>query len=581
MFKIFNGNITQLNQGDLQGKLYNTFNCDLTYEKGKMCISPRTILTTDSVQDALSSWQGSPVGFKYFDTKWFTVVTGGVMLNDGTPQGKFAFDTGSGRPTTTCNSGYSDLEVFGSVLLVTTTDKLFSKVTVGGTGTGGYTERRTFATPSATPSHMLCVRNDRAYWVDSRGQIFSMDTAFTTVTTTGQTYTFKVPDNHDVIFMRPHSAGIYIGTLDPNGGSGYVYDWNGVTANTWQNRYKVNAQGALAGELDDNGILHVMNSDGVLLKFTGGGFIEAGKLPVKRDLLYKATSVIINDRFIHPNGMDFIDGNLSLLINNRLNSTSEVKYRENIHSGIWEFDGVSLYHKYSPSYTTSTTITDYGQTTLESVGGLSNCSDIFETLDNKKGNFLAGAKYYINATGSSFGIWTDNYYDTLEKAGFFQTVQIRASEVKEMWQKVTTLYIPTQGFRFVVKYRTEREPHVDMNITWTGTNTFTTTQVGLSVGDEITIIQGTGSGRIAHISNVSFSTPNFTVTLDEEITGVTGTARARKENWKKIGTITSTESKFSEEGIGQPDTLVEIKVAMLGIGELTIDELVLDNAKQQ
>jgi hypothetical protein len=120
-----------------------------------------------------------------------------------------------------------------------------------------------------------------------------------------------------------------------------------------------------------------------------------------------------------------------------------------------------------------------------------------------------------------------------------------------------------------------------MDITWTGTNTFTTTQVGLSVGDEITIIQGTGSGRIAHISDISFSTPNFTVTLDEEITGVNGTARARKENWKKLGTITSTERKFSEEMIGQPDTLVEIKVAMLGIGELTIDELVLDNAKQQ
>lgn len=144
---------------------------------------------------------------------------------------------------------------------------------------------------------------------------------------------------------------------------------------------------------------------------------------------------------------------------------------------------------------------------------------------------------------------------------------------------ITALYDATAGFNFVIKYRTEKPVYTDFDITWTSTTSFTTTQTGLAVGDEITIIQAKGSGRIAHISAISFSSPNFTVTLDETITGVTGTARARSENWKKLKAITKVNQKYEERIIGQPDTLVELKVAMLCTGEATIDELILDNKK--
>lgn len=362
-----------------------------------------------------------------------------------------------------------------------------------------------------------------------------------------------------------------------------VFEWDGVTANKWNRAYKPFAQGALAGYVSQD-VPYVMNSNGELLQFTGSGFKVVGTLPVRRNKLYKATAISTNDRFIHPNGLCAIDGYISAFINNRDNNTDTVEYQENIHSGIWEYDDTSFYHKYSLSYRTRPdtggSITDYGQIAISRAGGLAETPDIFGTSEVLKGNFLMGATYFTDATTTAHGIWTDSYYDEVEKAGFFTMQQIRASNILEMFNCVNTLYTPLSGFKFVVKYRTERTNHVDFSITWTSTDTFTTTQTGLAKGDEITIIQGKGSGRIAHISAIS-GTTTFTVTLDEQITNVSGTAKARQQNWVKIGVIDSTGSKYQESTISSPDTMLELKVAMLGTGDVTVDEMILDNAKQK
>lgn len=579
MYKIFNGNITQLNTGTLEGKLFNSFNCDLTFNKGKMSIAQRTILNTDSITN-----MGMPIGFKYFDTRWFTIAGNRVFSNAGTPQGAFTEDSSSGVPTD-CSVDYSDIELFNDTLLVASADKLYTKASAGGAGTGAYTARRTFS--SVSDYHALCTYNNRAYWLDLNEppRIYSMDTSY--AVSTSSTYTMQLPAEYEVTWMRSYSNGILIGTIHRFGGEALVFDWDGVTENKWKRAYKVNAQGALAGYII-NDIAIIMNSNAELMQFTGSGFKEIGRLPIKRNLLYQATNTSTSNRFIHPNGLASINGYPCALINNRENNTTTVEYMENIHSGIWEYDGTSLYHKYALSYRTRPdaggSITDYGQITLNRVGGLAETPDLFGTSENLKGNFLAGAIAYGTSsisTGLKYGIWTDNYYDTEQKSAFFSTVQIRASDVKEMWKKITTLYDTTTGFNFVVKYRTDKPEYTDFDITFTSTNTFTTTQTGLAVGDEITIIQGKGSGRVAHISAISFSAPNFTVTLDETITGVvnTDTARARQENWIKLKAITKLNQKYEERLISDPDTLIELKVAMLCTGENTIDELILDNSK--
>ena len=150
-----------------------------------------------------------------------------------------------------------------------------------------------------------------------------------------------------------------------------------------------------------------------------------------------------------------------------------------------------------------------------------------------------------------------------------------------MFNAITLLYNPTTDNKFVVKYRTNRVEAVYFDITWVSQKSFTTTQVGIVAGDEITIIQGKGSGRIAHVSSVS-GTSTFTVVLDETIEIVNGTARARLEKWKKLGEITSTSRHFATFPASATGTWIEIKVAMLGTTqEVLIEDIDLSNKKQQ
>ncbi len=577
MYKIFNGNITQLNTGNLEGKLFNTFNCDLTFNKGKMSVAQRTILTTDSPTN-----MGLPIGFKYFDGLWFTIAGSRVFSNSGTPIGNFSEDASSGVPTN-CSEDFSDLENFNDTLMVASINGLYTKAR-NGFGTGAYTLRRSFS--GVSDYHALCTYNNRAYWLDLNEppRIYSMNTSYA-VSTSGD-YTMQLPAEYEVTWMRSYSNGILIGTIHRFGGEALVFDWDGVTSNKWNRAYKVNAQGALAGYVI-NDVAIIMNSNAELMQFTGAGFKEVGRLPIKRNLLYRATNTNTSNRFIHPNGLASINGYPCALINNRENNETTVEYMDNIHSGIWEFDGTSFYHKFSLSYRTRPdvggVITDYGQIALDRVGGLAETPDLFGTAENFKGNFLAGAIAYSTSsisTGLKYGVWTDNYYDDVEKSGFFSTQQIRASHIEDMWNMVTALYDVTGNIKFVVKYRTEKPIYSTFDITWTSQKSFTTTESSIKNGDEITIIQGKGSGRVAHVVGTpTESGGTYTVNLDETIEIVDGTARARKENWIKLDTIDDASTKFQSMAISAPDTLIELKVAMLCTGENTMDELILDNSK--
>lgn len=573
MYKLFQNNIKQLNIGDSQGTLYNSFNCDLSFNKGKLSIAPRTRITTNTITN-----MGTPCAFAFFNGLYYAVM-GTRLFKASNPQGAFAEVTaGGGSPYTAptdCDSRYSDLTVFNDNLIISTQSRIYRMNTseqfdVIATGL------------SSAQVRPVAVYNGRLYWTNLYYQIYSCDTAWT-VATLLTNYTLTLPVNEVVTFIKPYSAGLYIGTTKNDGSEGVVIDWDGKYWDGTGTRAKHNvyAQGALSAYVD-NRVFYIMNTDAILLQFNGGKFTEVSRLPVRRNALYNAnaTGSSGNDRFIHPNGMTMIDGNLSLLIN-ATNNDGNATQDENIHSGIWEFlpDTNTLYHKYSFSYNTiGGTQTDSGQIRIKSAGALYNTYDQTNFSDTQKGNFLAGAAFYSDATTVGYGVFTDNYYDTEQKAGFLSTVQLRAENFEDVWQKITTLFTPSDSFQFVWKYRTRRTEHTDFTITWTSTTTFTTTQVGIVEGDEITIIQGKGGGRIAHVVGTpTFSSPNYTVTLDEAITGVSGTAKARLQKWKKIGIINNINRFYQEVVIGNPSTLIELKCAMLATGEATIDELILDN----
>lgn len=572
MYKLFQNNIKQLNVGDVQGTLYNSFNCDLSYNKGKLSIAPRTRITTNTITN-----MGTPCAFVYFNGSYYSVM-GTRLFKASNPQGAFTEVTaGGGSPyvaPTDCDSRYSDLTVFNDNLIISTQSRIYRMNT---------SEQFELIDSSLSNAIIrpVAVYNRRLYWTRRYFEIVSCDTSWAISDTSSASYNITLPISSVVTFIKPHSVGLYIGTTKTDATEGFVIDWNAETKNTPRGEYNVYAQGALSAYVD-NRIFYIMNSDAILLQFNGGKFVEVARLPVRRNALYNAnaTGSTGNDKFIHPNGMTLIDNNLSLLIN-ATNNDGTGTQDENIHSGIWEFlpDTNTLYHKYSMSYNTiGGTQTDNGQIVLKSVGALINTPDFLSYTNAQKGNFLAGASFYSDATTVGYGAFTDNYYDTEQKAAFFSTVQLRAENFQDMWQRINTLYTPSDELNFVWKYRTRRTEPIDFTITWTSTTTFTTTQVGIVEGDEITIIQGKGSGRVAHVVGTpTFSSPNYTVTLDEPIINVTGTAKARLQKWKKIGIINNINRFYQEVVIGNPSTLIELKCAMVATGEATIDELILDN----
>ena len=569
--KLFNNDIKQLNIGDTQGVLYNTFNCDLTYNKGKLSVAPRTRITTNTITN-----MGTPAAFTYFNGYYYSVM-GTRLFKASNPQDDFVEVTaGGGSPYTApidCDSRYSDLTVFNGNLIISTQSRIYKMNT-----------SEQFDLVDSLLSNAIvrpvCVYHNRLYWNRLPNTIVSCDTAWAISDTSAASYNITLRNNLAITFLRPFTTGIYIGTITTDGTEGFVIDWNAETKNTPRFEYNIYAQGALAA-YNDNRIFYTMNSNAELLKFNGSGFTITSRLPIRRNALYNANASGSsgNDRFIHMNGMTLIDGNISMLIN-ATNNDGNATQDENIHSGIWEYvEGGTLYHKYSFSYNTiGGTQTDSGQIRIKTAGALYNTPDLIGFSDVQKGNFLAGCAFYSDATTVGYGVFTDNYYDTEQKAGFFSTVQIRTQNLEDVWQKINTLYTPSDAMQFVWKYRTRRTEPVDFTITWTSTTTFTTTQSGIVEGDEITILQGKGGGRIAHVTGTpTFSSPNYTVTLDEAITGVSGTAKARLQKWKKIGIINNINRFYQEVGIGQPSTLIELKCAMLVTGEATIDEIILEN----
>lgn len=572
MYKLFQNNIKQLNLGDAQGTLFNTFNCDLTYNKGKMSVAPRTRITTNTITN-----MGTPCAFAFYNGLYYSIM-GTRLFKASNPQGAFTVVVeGGGSPyvaPTDCDARYSDLTVFNGQLIISTESRIyrmdtFERFDVIDTGLSNAVIRP------------VTVYNNRLYYTRLPYTIVSCDTTYAISSTAASAYNITLSPSSVVTFIKPHSVGLYIGTTRTDATEGEVIDWNGETKNTPRAEYNVYAQGALSAYVD-NRLFYVMNSDAILLQFNGGKFVEVSRLPVKRNALYNAnaTGSSGSDRFIHPNGMTLIDNSLCLLINSTNNDGTGTQ-DENIPSGIWEFmpESNSLYHKYSMSYNTiGGTQTDNGQIMLKGVGALFNTYDLLSFTNVQKGNFLAGASFYSDATTVGYGAFTDNYFDDEQKAGYFSTVQLRTERFEDMWQRVTTLYIPSSSFNFVWKYRKKRTDHIDFTITWVSTTTFTTTQVGIVEGDEITIIQGKGGGRVAHVVGTpTFSSPNYTVTLDEAIINVSGTAKARLQKWKKIGIINNIDRFYQEVVIGNPSTLIELKCAMVAISEATIDELILDN----
>ena len=586
----------QLNNSDVNGTLYASFNLDLTENEGKVRLGKRLVINTNSSDAAeITSY---PCGFKVYGANRFAIAgasgVGYVFKGDVNkiyPSAvQFGKVTGSNTPTDV-DSLYSDIEVSNGALYVTGKGTSVYKTTDITLGT---TWATAISAGTTTCPHMLASFQARTYMTDNGSKIISWD-ASDTVASSG-TYTVDIgnPGSNVITFIRSSSNRIWIGTINTYGGKGYIYEWDGSTTTEVQKSYRLESAGVLSCVIKDD-VPYVMDVYGQLLVWNGGTFKKLTALNrIHNKLLYNPSSPNNfgeNNKFIHPNGMSIVKGRINLLINgSNIDNTTYINntIEETIPSGVWEYDeDKGLYHKHSVSLShVADTIVDYGQVKVNGVGALSELNNPSNDA-GRNGTFLAGVSYYTNTTTIKSGIFYDDSNDTLQKAGYFITSKLPAIDIngmpsiQNMYNNIYTMYksLLDTNDEIVIKYRKKEIDAVIVVATWTSITTFTTTtDLSALVGYEVEPILGVGSGKTSHIVTAPYVAGVCTVTLDKIYAIIVGTSQVRIQNWKKISTInTSSTATYDQAGIGELGNWIQFKIGMIFTGKDEIEKLVVIN----
>lgn len=552
---------------------------DFQTSLGVARVSPRLKLNTNGLD-------GCPVAFRYFDTKIWAIAGTKIYGNGGLPSSiSFSEDASSGVQTD-YTSDESDMEVFNGTLVTSTTDGLFSKAS-NSSGTGAWTQRDILNT-GGYHGMTYFKKFDRLYYSNQQDNILSIDTSWATADP-GASYAISLSADsvaYTITCLRSTSSRIWIGIIDKTNemGRGKILEWDGISSQI-TNEYKLEGQGCLAMVVDyENDAIYAMDSRGVLLGFSGGGFREVGRLPITDKLLDQANAATTN-RFIHPNGLMFTkERTIIALVNNK---NADGSYNENFQAGIYEFDlKGNCTHRYSPTYTTSTTVTDYGQSRLSRVGAL-NAANVYSASASRNGTFLAGMTYFTNGSSTSSGIFYDDSNDTVQKYGYFVTQWMESTQVKDFFQKLFVFFkqFLDSDDKIVLKYRKREISPTYIDITWASdTQRFiTSTNLTGKEGYEVEILQGTGAGKTAHITNIATAGSNYVITLDDTFTGVTtGTGKARVQNWIKIREITDEDIESEEASFdGSALFRAQFKVCLQLTGKGELRRLGIINSNQQ
>lgn len=245
----------------------------------------------------------------------------------------------------------------------------------------------------------------------------------------------------------------------------------------------------------------------------------------------------------------------------------------------------------SVNYFVALTLKDFGQNYLTSTGGL-----VTTDTKNNQYNGLAFSFRSANAVGTAanyFGIVQSQF----KNIGYIVTPKLESQGVEDIYQKVYIKYRPLKtNDTITVKYKDTdvvgiptTMPQKSSTCTWTSSTTleltgdFSEVVTYLDSSDdnecEVEIISGSGGGSISKISSITENAGVYTVTLADEIEGVSAsdTCNVKIDNWKLLGTITSAEPhNWKELPIAMTEKFAKLKIIMEGT-DVTIEELQIIN----
>lgn len=544
----------QTNRSDDLGSLWSTMGVDLQSNLANLRVAPRMLVAANTA--GLPNL-GIPTAFLYAENQLYAVC-GARIFQSLLPNSGWAENVDTGVPTN-CDAN-SDLAQFDGNVYVTAGTSLLRQSGPG----NSWSSQQTISSGGTSHAMTRFEVFNRLYFVSDTDLVESIDTSNNL---SDGSYELDLSDTTygGISCMVSNSNSIWIGTIGTNSNSGQfanVLQWDGISSGLTKS-YELRARYVLAMCVYED-IPYLMDSDGILQKFNGYTFEEIGRLPF--------VNKPPRSSFIARNGMTPTKNGTILINVMNLNTGSTSTYQENIPSGVWEWsEDFGFTHKFSPSYTPGSgtaTITDFGQNIISAPGAILDVSQLFPNTAARNGSIIAGATYFTDASTTTNGIFVDDSNNTIIKKGYFVSTWFFSREVQDKWERLWAIFrrLLTSNDSIVFKYRVTEEDPTYADITWVNTTSFTTTTNPSAywtsgVGGEVEVLQGTGSGSCAHITNIVNNSGTYTVTLDTAITGVTtGTAKVRFQKWIKLNpTITGQVKSWEQLAIGASNPRIQIK----------------------
>lgn len=519
------------NYSDKLGDFVESFSIDLTKEYGSFMPSKMNLVysSDDSTDLELA------VGFANFSDSFYLVTDDFVYDVANDLNGVWSKASTSGTEPTDTVESLSDMKPFNSALYVSSQTSVYKWS--GSTWTQPITTQLTNAHP-----HLMEVLGtgngaSRLYITDEYSKVHSINTSDVISATGAFTMDLGLSSEWTITMLKAGSDSLWIGCLNTDTGTGYMFQWDGATENTPTQSIPLTS-GVMAGVVLD-GVPYYVDTRGRLMKYVGTGFVEVDRINIKREFSMAETNSGTNIRFIHPNGMVVTDyGSILIFIENQ--TSLSTSFEDSTPSGIYEYTTqTGLYHKYA------LTNGDRGNIRVNRVGAIFFNRATTPSASNN-GTVICSAEYYDGST-LKYGLFVNDSNQEGQGYGYFVTPKLFGSSVEDVWKTVSPVHdiLTDASDKIVVKYRTREKNSITAECAWLNETTFTTTTdiTTFEVGDEVTIARGDGAGQTMHITAIEQSSTVYTITVDANPLSATGTFFGKFQNFKKLTTIDNSDSK--------------------------------------
>lgn len=525
------------------------------------------------------------------DMRWWAMSNTNVYQTSATNEG-FETDTSATTPTFTDNQDTGDIKAFDGKVYLAENGNLYRRTSADWT---------TISTGLPNGKQILEVYADRLY-IASDTEVDSMNTS-EVLAGSGTNYLDLAGaqlENLTISCMRATSTGLWIGTVNSQGGRAKMIFWNGETGNTPEIIKTLESGMALAITVKDD-IPYVLDNRGVLMAFNGSYFEEVARFDFDDIHLYQFDTPESSNRWIHHNGMQTINDEILMAVNTRPEDTND-EFPVRHPSGVYAYNakhGIYLKHTFT-AHKDESTYTDLGMLEIDQVGAIFPLFDDEENnLRTEQSDFLVSYSYKSDNSTTVYAIAKSDKrgYDRADtiKAGVLITPFLQANQVQEQWKKIYTFIKPfvNSTDKIVVKYRKQKYDTVTSDITWVNTTSFTTTDSNWATiktdfeadkDFEVEGISGDGAGYCSHITNITEAGGTYTVTIDETIANATtNTARVRVTQWEKVNVEFTDEDEveqFKEFNVDATSSKIQFKLYMVGT-DVELERLAIYSSPSQ